>query len=450
VDGDVRLVIAVGRAAKESVASWLESHGGAADPDALHDAGRGTLPARVRTVGVVHPGSATGSTAAIRADFQRAVDRIRAWLADDAGWLPADPGVPRDLGTPFAYRSAPVPYRDLAFGACPRLGRGGTSSNRSDGQRGIRLFSAAGSYNAAGERLRDPSTAPGTDAGYADEPGDLPYEPPREHPDEYDPGPPADLARLLAGAEPGFAWPDFGALGVTAHPSFGTGPLHRGRFRDLSLIVLTEQQSADDVFTGRAASGEAGQQLQGLLRAAGLTRRYLILRTVPVDTSDLPAATRRRITGDDRVRALHRELLRRVLAANAGVAALLAVGTGAQRLAAAVAPPGLPVIGAAAHGTSGWRASWQGALADLTARPYAHDVATGALPATRGQVPRADLPYGTPRWAGTSGERGVRPVDLTTGRPSPDYLKVFVPEWVARLRPAPLSPAEQKAADELA
>jgi uracil-DNA glycosylase len=450
VDGDVRLVVAVGRAAKESVASWIAGHGGAADPDALHDAGRGTLPARVRTVGVVHPGSAAGSTAAIRADFQRAVGHVAGWLDDDPDWLPADPGVPRDLAVPFAYRSAPVPYRDLAFGACPRLGRGGTSSNRSDGQRGIRLFSAAGSYNAAGERLRDPSTAPGTDAGYADEPGDLPYEPPRDRPDEHDPGPPADLARLLAGAEPGLGWPDFAALGVTAHPSFGTGPVYRGRFRDLSLVVLTEQQSADDVFTGRAACGEAGQQLQGLLRAAGLTRRYLILRTVPADISDLPAATRRRIAGDDRVLALHREVLRRVLAANDGVAAVLAVGAGGQRLAEAVVPAGRPVIAAAAHGASGWRASWQAALADLTARSYERDVAAGPLPATRGQVPRADLPYGTPRWVGTSGDRGVRPIDLTTGRPSPDYLKVFVPEWVARLGPAPLSPAEQKAADDLA
>ena len=41
VDGDVRLVIAVGRAAKESVATWIESHGGTADPDTLHTASLG-------------------------------------------------------------------------------------------------------------------------------------------------------------------------------------------------------------------------------------------------------------------------------------------------------------------------------------------------------------------------------------------------------------------------
>ena len=36
-------------------------------------------------------------------------------------------------------------------------------------------------------------------------------------------------------------WPDFAALGVTAHPSFGTGPIYRGRFGRLSLVVLADQ-----------------------------------------------------------------------------------------------------------------------------------------------------------------------------------------------------------------
>jgi hypothetical protein len=64
-------------------------------------------------------------------------------------------------------------------------------------------------------------------------------------------------------------------------------------------------------------------------------------------------------------------------------------------------------------------------------------------------VPRTDLPYGTPRWVGTSGDRAVRPKDTTLGKPSPDYLKLFLPSWVAALGAAPLSPAEQAAADQL-
>jgi uracil-DNA glycosylase len=127
VDGDVRLVVAVGRAAKESIATWVRAHGGSADPDRLHEASLGSLPNRVRVVGVLHPGSASGgSTRTIRINFQRACDLVRGWLDADPGWLPADPGMPRNLDAPYQYQSAAIPFRDFPFGTCPRLGRGGT------------------------------------------------------------------------------------------------------------------------------------------------------------------------------------------------------------------------------------------------------------------------------------------------------------------------------------
>ena len=452
IDGDIRLVVAVGTAAKESVASWIRAHGGTAQTNELHDADLGSIPARVRVVGVVHPGSAVGgSTSSIKADFQRAIDRIRGWVDDDASWLPVDPGMSRNLSTSFPYSSAAIPFRDFPFGLSPRLGRGGTSSNRSDNQRAIRLFSAGGKYNASGARLSDPSTAGGSNQGYDDDTGDLPYEPPRANPRSFDPGPPANLARLLVGGETGFDWPAFSSLGVTSHTSFGVGPIYRGRFRQLSLIVLADQSSQDDLFSGRALSGEAGQRFQGFLRAAGLTQRYLIIRTLPVDTLDLTAAKRASLVDNPQVRALHRELLSRVIAANGNVAALVAMGPGARRLAPNVVPSGLPVIELAAHGETGAAASWQAGLTDLAGRTYTKDLSnpTFTMPSTRSQLPRTDLPYGTPRWVGTSGDRGIRPKDLNLGKPSPDYLKLFLPSWVASLAPAPLTAAEQAAANQL-
>jgi uracil-DNA glycosylase len=452
LDTDVRLLVAVGRAAKESVATWIAASGGTADPERLDQAALGSLPGRLLAVGVVHPGAAAGgSTGTIRADFQRACDLVRARVEADPGWLPADPGVARDLAAPFQYRSAAIPYRDFPFGTCPRLGRGGTSSNRTDAQRAIQLFSAAGHYNGAGDQLRYDTTAGGSRGGYADDPGDLPYEPPRAAATAFDPGPPAGLARLLLGMEPGFGWPDFAALGVTAHPSFGVGPMYRGRFRDLSLLVLADQASNDDLFCGRALSGEAGQRLERFLRTAGLTRRYLILRTLPVDTLDLSASRRTSLVDRPEVTALHRELLRRVRADNPQAGVLLALGPGAQRLAPRVVPAGVEVVPLAAAGGSGAAASWQAALDRLATRSYPRDLADPSfrLGSGRGQLPRIDLPYGALRWLGTSGDRAVRPTDLDLGRPSPDYLKLFAPDWVAQLGPAPLTPAERQAADRL-
>jgi uracil-DNA glycosylase len=450
---DIRLVIAVGQAAKESAATWVAHHGGHADPDKLHKADTGDLGPQLKLVGVLHPGGAGkgGSLNAIKASFQAAADQVRAWLTASPSWLPADSGMTRDLAQPYQYKAVALPFRDLPFGTCPRLGRGSTTSNRSDDQRGIRMFSSGGAYNAAGAHLQDSAAHTGSHDGYADDPGDLPYEPPRAHPDRFDPGPPVALARLLLGQEPGFAWPDFGSLGVTSAPSFGFGPVYRGRFKKLSLLILADQAAEDDLFTGRALCGEAGQRLQRFLTAAGITTRYLILRPLPVDTLDRPPGTTNALVDNASVQAVHREIIRRVKQDNAGLKAVLAVGRFAARLAPHVVPSELPVIALKAWNDSGWLASWQAALDQLSGMAYTKDMASTTFHADggRGQIPPLDLPYGTPRWVGTSGDRGDRPKDLVTGKPSPDYLKILGPSWVAGLPPSPLTAAEKAAADQL-
>jgi uracil-DNA glycosylase len=449
--GDLQLVIAVGEAAKESVVTWIKSHGGTADPAKLHLATCGGPLAGVRFLGVLHPGGITGGGAtAIKADFVRAVTQIRTWVDADANWLPADTGASRDLTKPYVYGSDPIPYADFPFGTCPRLGRGATSSNRGDNQRSIQLFSAKGKYSGTGASLTYTYTASGTKDGYADDSGDIPVEPERHFPREFDPGPPAAYARLLMGGQAGLAWPDFNALGVTADSSFGTGAIYRGRFTSVSIVVLADPDAPDDLFTGRAMCGEEGQRLQALLAAAGLTKRYLILNSVPVDISDMTAAKRNALVDNPAVRAMHSEILSRVATANSGLAAVLAIGPGAQRLAPNVAPAGIPVINLPTWSTSA-RAAWQTALDALSGLTYTKDVSspTFQLPTSRSRVPVADLPNGTPLWVGTSGDRGSRPKDRHTGKPSADYLKVYLPAWTNELDAPPLSAADAAVVDAL-
>jgi hypothetical protein len=130
---------------------------------------------------------------------------------------------------------------------------------------------------------------------------------------------------------------------------------------------------------------------------------------------------------------------------------MLALGPGAQRLASQVVPSGMDVLELAAADSSGAAASWQTALDQLATRSYPKDLTNPSfqLGSGRGQLPRADLPYGTLRWVGTSGDRAVRPIDLDLNKPSPNYLKLFAPTWVAQLAPEPLSSDEQTAADQL-
>jgi hypothetical protein len=108
----------------------------------------------------------------------------------------------------------------------------------------------------------------------------------------------------------------------------------------------------------------------------------------------------------------------------------------------------MPVVAMKRHGASGWLADWRSALATVEDLGPASDrTASFGYDGDRVQIPRADLPYGSPRWRGTSGDRGAR--GRIGSKPSGDYYKLLLPGWVNALRPEPLSAAERKAADEL-
>jgi uracil-DNA glycosylase len=441
---DLRLVIAVGRAAKESCATWIESKGGSADPDKLHQANGSVIAPGLRFVGVPHPGGAGkgGNVTAIIAGFKAAIAQISTWAATDAGWLPVDPGATRASAASYKYRSAPIPFADFAFGTAWRLGSGGTSSNRRDGQESIQLFSDDGKYSNKGVTVSY-SIGGGSKTGYDDDPGDIAVEPPRAAPTAFDPGP-GEFTALLAGTAPGLDWPDFAALGLDAHPSFGFGPSYRGRLKNPSVLVLADQASHDDLFLARAYTGEAGQRLQGWLRAAGLTKRYAIVRTLPVDSLGAAAGTVKAAADHPAVRAILTAVI-----ARSKPKVVVAIGTHATRIAGAVSPSSTPIITMKAWAdSSSVLADWRRALDELRPLSYTKDVtATFAWDGSRSQIARADLPYGTLRWQGTSGDRCGR--STTSGNPNHDYYKFAMPDWAAALDPPPLSDADRAAVELL-
>ena len=118
------------------------------------------------------------------------------------------------------------------------------------------------------------------------------------------------MARLLQGGSPGRPWPDFATLGLSANPSLGHGPGYRGRLTHPSILVLADQESHDDLFTGRALTGNVGQHLQAFLRSAGVTKQYAILRTLPVDSLGDPVAAVTRAVDDPATRSILREVMR--------------------------------------------------------------------------------------------------------------------------------------------
>src|SRR5690606_13866652 len=132
---------------------------------------------------------------------------------------------------------------------------------------------ALGGDEGTAARPTYPDEPPGSPAGYDGDAGDLPWEPPRSVV-EFDRGPDPATARLIVGGGAGTAWPDFAALGVPGAARFGGGPLYRGRFTGVRLLVLADQAGHDDLVWGRAFCGEAGQRFTGLLAALGITRSH--------------------------------------------------------------------------------------------------------------------------------------------------------------------------------
>lgn len=449
---DLQLVVAVGTAAKETVRTWVQSHGGSGPTgiDDLHQWDGPAIAPNARLIGVVHPGgAASGNLSAIKADFARAAIQVEQWSQADNTWLPADPGSARLPARAYAYGKVPIPFRDLPFGMAWRLGYGSTTSNRKDSQRGIQMFSASGKYRNSGHQLSYTSSANGSSTGYDDDPGDLPYEPPVADYRAFDRGPGRSMARLLMGGRVGFEWPDFAALGADAHPSFGFGPIYRGRPEDATMIVLADQRSYDDLFTCRALSGEAGQRLTGFLTAAGVEKSYAIFRVLPIDTLDISASVRNALADDQQVRNVYREILAEAASANRRKKVIVAMGSMSRRMIADVAPSGVPTVETKAWGQSGAAASWQHALDELAGITYGKDLPNPPfqLDAVRGQVARHDLPYGVPRWQGTSGDRVLKP--KRGSKRSPDYYKLMLPRWVFNLDPVPMSPSEAASVGDL-
>lgn len=441
---DVRLVVAVGKAAKQSVATWIGAHGGQADPDRLHEAEATRLGARTKAIGVVHPGGSSkgGDLAAIVADFTRAIGQIEQWESDSPGWLPTDPGASRSPAATYEYDVAPIPFRDFPYGTAWRLGRGSTSSNRADDQTSIQLFAQGGRYGDTSATYPAPPASADPDSTYAPAPGDLPYEPPRTTYTDFDRGPSRTLARLLQGGSPGRPWPDFAALGLSASPSLGRGPGFRGRFEGPSILVLGDQESHDDLFTGRALTGNVGQHLQAFLRSAGVTTRYAILRTLPVDSLGDPVAAVTRAVDDPATRAILRAAMEL-----ARPRVILTLGRHAERVATDDAPSGIPVVHLAAFDAAHPELAWKPALAALNDLDLPRDVPVTPYAGGREPIPRADLPFGTLRWQATTGDRAQR--GMIAGTPTPLYCKLRMPGWAASSQPTQLNRAEAAAVEAL-
>ena len=266
-DGDLRLVIAVGEAAKESVVTWIESHGGTADPAKLQTglvrrpAVRRAVPRRAASRRH-HRRRGPGDQGRLRPGRAQ----IGTWIDADASWLPPDAGADRDLTAAVLLRQRPaalsrLPVRHLSA-ARPRCHlvepRGRPAQHPT-------VLGRTGSTPARAPSLTYSYTGTGTTGRVRRRL--------RRHPGRAAPALPAPLRPGPAGGLCAAADGRRGRAGlaglreprrhVRRHRS-GPGAIYRGRFTSVSLLVLADPDApgrpvhrTGDVRRGRPAAAGA-------------------------------------------------------------------------------------------------------------------------------------------------------------------------------------------------
>lgn len=437
----LKLIIGVGAAGKDSLATWIKSHGGRCSAKELSS---GSCDASViapgaKAIGVMHPGAASarngGANAAgsLQVQFTKKADLVASWIKEDSEWLKPDTES-HQIFDKFIFKDAPIPHRDFAFGTNFRMGKDGTTTNRR-GADGIQIYSDAGCYNnmarikgrcdknkSLNVKYEEP-----TDIGNLPKMSneDFPWESPKsiEGRREYDSGP-DEFASVLTQH-----WPDFTSLGITSHSSFGYSGLYRGNLKNPKVVILADQESNDDLFSGRALTGTGGQRLQTLLNAMNLKNEYVVLRTLPVDSSDLSIEKIKQIaTNNDVVKT--RNLILDKIIKQGKTKLFISIGEVANSLIPGTYSLGeIPIVQLESPLSKAYIKQWQSIFSQLS-------VAGITVPRTFSEelsmIPRADLPVHTRWWMGTSGTRTSRAFLNNEGKKeySGDYYQFNAPSWV--------------------
>lgn len=450
------VVIGVGTAGKDSVATWFQSHGEKCSSSQLSSSScYGTKGLKgVLAIGVRHPGSASprnggeDARGGLRADFQNKANIVAEYIENGKINLPLDPGMSRDIKKDFEYGYASIPHRDFAFGTNWSMGDWATTSNRR-GADAIQVFSSNGCYNNAQYRTGHPKagkcvpqSAKPTRSEVIDlkydsledklgeapaemAKGDVPYESPKSEMArrDYDSGPSSELAKKMIDY---FAKVDWKALGVTQDLTFGPNGMYRGQEKGAKLLVIADQASHTDMFSGRALTGERGQKFQTMLNALGVSD-YFILRTLPVDTSDLDAEKIYEIASDKKATALRNKIIDHIVE-NGDIQAVLFLGATAWWLEHTIEWD-LPL-----YTLESMDDTKSVKKMITTLKKHFKKASSGKYNGTLSIIPRGDLPMHTRWWMGTSGDRASRAYEILDGEKvfNGNYYQFEAPRWAAR------------------
>lgn len=438
----VAIFMGVGAGGKASLATWINARGGKCSVasemqncDTTNMVVNGKAVPKVLVIGVPHPGGASANNGGASAlaniirGFTSAANRVAEFKQQNPSWLTFDSADDFDesgrkvtesarlniMKGKYNYKDAGVPYRDFAFGTNKQMGATGTTSNRWKAD-SIQVFSANGVYGdksakyseaALGNKKYSTINSAGLSKAGFKNGVDMPWEPPKygtPMADAYDSGPcqnynpnqsPCRLALMMIND-----WDE--DLFIQAQSaSFGPTSLYRGNLQNPEILIIADQTSHDDFFSGRALTGEVGQKLQTWLEEKGANDNYAIIRTNPFDTliDDSKGLHDQAILKNAAVEKKVTELIKEVM--KNGTQEVYTIGDWARELGVKIAP---------------------------NAKAIDTEVKAKNISA----IPRKDLPYHSRWWMGTSGNRAIRG-NGGSAKGKVDgkyhYYRFYAPDW---------------------
>ncbi len=400
--------------------------------------------------------------------IKRTISLLKKWHTYDSTWsMTLKNKSDFVLGHPFRLTKSPIPLKDYSFGVT-QLASGPetlttqesfTPRSKNSGrlfisfgskQNGSFKFSTKDMYKSYFEKPTPFADA--SDHIFKN----VPWEPSKIGFLKFDRGPGAYWAEVFTGARHDVPSPDRDVfkphsetsllLVNTSARSNGSKSFYRGRPHQTEVLILADQQSHDDTFSGRALTGFEGQRLQSLLYSIKAGTNYTILRTLPFDTLGL---------SQDKMDSLiyltqpWRRAVWEKLIKNSNnkfnIKLIFVLGPCAESLLndGLLDNYNIPVVSlnkrsfvdmSITHGIDFLPTKYQQAfnkvLQTKTWTRSEMEFSEALI-----SIPRVDLPWGLPRWVGTSGDRVIR-----SKIKNDEYIyKIIPPEWVYNHSPRPLN-----------
>ncbi len=211
---------------------------------------------------------------------------------------------------------------------------------------------------------------------------------------------------------------------------------YRGTFDNPKVVILADPHGHDSFITSKAATGERGQYLNGLMQDLGIGHEYLVLNTVPFGMDDASDDEWQEIL--KRTQTYRDKILDKVLSTNEPIVIIADGEYAEQELKRIVGDNKFVTIKRSRSMSKDMK------NAGKEIKKKISGFSRRKISGKRIDIPREHLTWIARTWEGTSGDRVI----TATGKEKGKVFKIVAPDW-ARKNKVKFSDSTVRGLDEM-